>query len=147
MSPTLPPEVIERRLAEWPVARLATLRPGGAPHLVPVVFAYSDGAFWIPDDGKPKRDARLERIRNLEADPRVCLLLDEYREDWTALWWIRVDGSARLCAADVGGDAERAAARLVEKYPQYRETPPFRGAPQFIRIEPESRRAWSARDA
>ena len=144
MSPALPTAAVEERLQRWPVARLATLRGDGSPHLVPVVFAYSDGALWIPDDGKAKRPVELERIRNLREDPRVSLILDEYRDDWTALWWIRIDGSAQLCAVvdDAADPSARARDALLAKYPQYRELPLFRGDPQLIRIDPERRNSW-----
>ena len=86
---------IERILADWPVARLATLAPDGRAELVPIVFAESGGALWSPIDGKPKRGGELARVRNLRADPRVCVLLDHYDANWERLWWLRVDGPRR----------------------------------------------------
>ena len=37
---------LRRRFAASAVARLATVRPDGAPHVVPVVFALADGAVY-----------------------------------------------------------------------------------------------------
>ena len=50
------------------------------------------------------------------------MLVDEYHEDWSALWWIRLDGHGR----SVGDPAEAADARaaLAGKYRQYAEEPP-----------------------
>ncbi len=153
MSPVPPDDAIEARLHTWPVARLATLRESGAPHLVPVVFAYSDGAFWIPVDGKPKRERELERIRNLRRDPRATLLLDEYRDDWRGLWWIHIECSAEirrvlgsLQVATEPGTARfrRAADGLRAKYPQYHDWPLFRGEPTLIELAPLRRSAWCA---
>jgi PPOX class probable F420-dependent enzyme len=147
MSPVLPDAEIESRLSLWPVARLATLRKNGSPHLVPVVFAYSGDALWIPVDGKPKRERELERIQNLRRDPRATLLLDEYRDDWSALWWIHIEGRAdihRIADGDPDERFQRATQHLRDKYPQYREWPLFRGEPTLIEVSPERRSAWCA---
>ena len=136
---------VERILAEWPVARLATLSPDGAPQLVPIVFAQSAGALWSPIDGKPKREGELARVRNIRRDPRVCLLLDEYDADWSRLWWLRLDGRAELVAA--AAPAARAAAEALRaKYPRYASgvTPLTRGEPQLIRIAIERSSSWRA---
>ena len=29
----------------------------------------------------------LQRLRNIEAEPRVCLLADHYSDDWSELWF------------------------------------------------------------
>jgi PPOX class probable F420-dependent enzyme len=141
----LPEEVVERLLARWPVARLATLGPDGAPALVPVVFAASGGRLWIPVDAKPKREGELARVANVRRDPRVALLLDHYAADWSALWWLRVDGRAAVVeGAGVPGVAEAAAA-LRRKYPQYAATPLFRDAePVLVAIAPRRVTSWAA---
>lgn len=134
---------VDQLLARWPVARLATVGADGRPHLVPIVFAACGDALWTPIDGKPKADGELARVRHLRTDPRVTLLLDRYSEDWRQLWWVRLEGRGSVCAAV--GEAERCAERaLREKYPQYRDTPLFRGAPTLIRIEIEHSTSWCA---
>jgi PPOX class probable F420-dependent enzyme len=135
----LPDAEIDALLDAWPVARLATSAPDGRPHLVPIVFARSGGALWSPIDGKPKRSAALARVRNIERDARVALLLDHYDAEWSRLWWIRVDGRASL----VGGDASAEAA-LRAKYPQYRSVPLYAGEPRLLRIGCERVTSWSA---
>ena len=132
-----PEAEIERLLETWPVARLATLRADGSPHLVPVVFARSGGVLWTPIDGKPKSPARLARLRNVERDARVALLLDHYAGDWTQLWWIRLDARATIVPGD---DAAEAALRA--KYPQYRDVPLYAAEPLLIRIEPTRVTSW-----
>jgi PPOX class probable F420-dependent enzyme len=113
-------------VGEAPVARLATTRPDGRPHVVPVTFAllrggYAD-ALVTAVDAKPKRTTDLQRLRNIAANPAVSLLVDHYDDDWTRLWWVRLDGTARV----VVEAPERADVleRLVAKYGQYRERPP-----------------------
>ena len=139
----LPDESVEHLLDHWPVARLATLRPAGAPHQVPVVFARHGGTLWSPLDGKPKSGRELARVRHLTADPRAALLLDDYAEDWTALWWLRLDGRARVLrprGAELGAVAEV----LRAKYPQYARVPLFRGEPTLIEFRIERQRSWCA---
>jgi PPOX class probable F420-dependent enzyme len=66
-------------------------------HLVPVVFTtVGDDRIVIAVDSKPKSSRRLRRLANIEADPRVSLLVDEYDDNWTRLWWVRVDGRASV---------------------------------------------------
>jgi PPOX class probable F420-dependent enzyme len=97
------------------VARLATAGADGAPHLVPITFAIESDRVFFAVDAKPKSSARLRRLRNVEENPQVSLLVDEYDEDWERLWWARADGRAHVLA----GDAERPLELLRRRYPQY----------------------------
>jgi PPOX class probable F420-dependent enzyme len=106
-----------RRFAESRVARLATLRPGGRPHLVPVVFAVEGNRIHTAVDAKPKASINLQRLRNIAANPSVSLLVDHYDEDWDAIWWVRADGLAEAVAA--GPERDRAIDLLAAKYPQH----------------------------
>jgi PPOX class probable F420-dependent enzyme len=103
------------------VARLGTVAAGGGPHLVPVVFALHDEVIYTAVDAKPKTTQRLRRLANIERNPQVSLLVDHYAEDWTQLWWVRVDGIAAIHhngnAMDAGRDLLRA------KYSQYQSVP------------------------
>ena len=125
--------------ASAPVARLATVAAGGAPHLVPVCFAVAGDIVYSAVDAKPKRTAELARLANIAAEPRVALLADHYDDDWTRLWWVRVDGDARVVT---GADERARALRLLaEAYPQYAHSPP-----QDAVIAVDARRwsGWSA---
>jgi PPOX class probable F420-dependent enzyme len=109
------------RFTQSPVARLATITPGGVPHLVPVVFAVDDGVIYTAVDAKPKTTQRLRRVANIESNPQVSLLVDHYADDWTQLWWVRVDGVAAIHRDGVGLDIGY---RLLRsKYPQYQSVP------------------------
>jgi PPOX class probable F420-dependent enzyme len=104
------------------VARLATAGEDAKPHLVPVCFAVAGDRIVSVVDAKPKRTPKLRRLANIRVHPPVSLLVDEYDEDWTRLWWERADGAARVIEG--GTERERAVAALTEKYPQYEEQPP-----------------------
>ena len=99
------------------VATLATLSADGRPHVVPVVFARDGGDFVTSVDGKPKQGRVLARIENVGRDPRVSLLADHYEEDWSRLWWVRVDGEASV--ETEGAAFDRALTVLRGRYPQY----------------------------
>ncbi|MGY1594506.1 TIGR03668 family PPOX class F420-dependent oxidoreductase [Geodermatophilus sp. SYSU D00708] len=116
------PAELRNRFASSPVARLATVRPDGAPHLVPVVFALVDGVVYSAVDAKPKRSPRLQRLANVRAEPRCALLVDHYEDDWSRLWWVRADGTAEV--VDEPAAAHPGLAALVDRHPQYREEPP-----------------------
>jgi PPOX class probable F420-dependent enzyme len=104
-------------VADAPVGRLATVTAGGRPHLVPCCFALIADTVYSAVDGKPKSTTALHRLANIDANPGVCLLVDHYDEDWTALWWVRIDGSAAVL--DPGEETERARDALRTKYRQY----------------------------
>jgi PPOX class probable F420-dependent enzyme len=105
------------RFARAPSARLATVTPGGQPHLVPVVFAMRDDVVFTAVDAKPKSTRKLRRLANIEHNPSVSFLVDHYDDDWTQLWWVRVDGVA---AVHRDGDVMRAGYHALRaKYSQY----------------------------
>ncbi len=63
---------------------LATVRPGGAPHLVPIWFVAHAGAVYLctaPDSVK---------VRNLRANPRIAFALEDGNEP------VIFEGTARV---------------------------------------------------
>lgn len=109
-------------LAGSRVARLATIRPDGRPHIVPITFAVTDETIVTMIDHKPKTTTRVQRLRNIEANPSVSVLVDEWTEDWERLRWVRADGTARIHSEDDVWRHAREA--LVAKYTQYSDHPP-----------------------
>ena len=87
-------------------------------------------------DEKPKRTRRLQRLSDIEANPLVEVLIDEYDEDWSRLWWVKLRGTARVVEHDA-----RALEQLAAKYEQYRVEPP--GGP-FVVVAIDRRVEWSA---
>jgi len=121
------------------IARLATLGPAGQPHVVPVTFAVHDDVVVSAVDDKPKSTRSLQRLENIRRNPRVTLLVDEYDEDWSNLWWVRVDGRAQVIEA--GKDLAASVAWLCEKYEQYRDRPP---SGPIVWIEVDTVTGWAA---
>lgn len=120
--PSLPADIARARFADARVARLGTIDAQGRAHIVPVVFAVVGGTVYSPIDHKPKTTPELVRARNIEADPRVTLLVDHYDDDaWEALWWVCARGLAALHGD--GPDWRTAVAALTAKYEQYRREP------------------------
>ena len=112
-----------RQLAESArVGHLGTAGVDGQPHVVPVCFVLIDETAYTAVDHKPKRTTQLRRIANVMATGHACLLVDHYREDWSALWWVRLDGHGRT--VDGPDEVGRALGGLQDKYPQYAELPP-----------------------
>ena len=87
------------------------------PHLVPVVFAVASDAIYTAVDTKRKTTQRLRRLRNIEQNPRVSLLVDHYSVDWDELWWARADGVAEI--HDRGEEMAVGFDLLRRKYHQY----------------------------
>jgi PPOX class probable F420-dependent enzyme len=119
------------------VARLATVDEQGLPHLVPVVFATRGDIVVFATDHKPKRTTNLRRLRNIEATGHVSLLADHYDEDWSRLWWVRADGTARILHGD---DRTEPLSWLVAKYAQYTDRPP---EGPVVRIDVTTWRGWT----
>lgn len=112
------------RLATGDHGILCTVHADRGVDAVPVAYAVDDdGYLGVPVDRvKPKTSSRLQRERNLEADPRATLLVEHWdRDDWSRLWWVRAElrweGEAGIDRADA------LAARLAGRYPQYRDQP------------------------
>jgi len=98
------------------VARLATTSSDGAPHVVPVCPALEgDEVVVALMDGSVK-------LRNVREDPRVALVVDDYREDWDANAGLVLRGNARFLE---GPDWERARGLLYEKFSQYAPLSPI----------------------
>jgi PPOX class probable F420-dependent enzyme len=129
---------MRRRVEEARVARLATVGPEGRPHVIPVCFVLLGDTVFTAVDHKRKRSRRLRRLTNIEACPDCSLLIDEYDDDWSRLWWVRLDGRGRV-AED--GEAATAVLALADKYPPYRADPP---AGPVIAIDVLSWSGWAA---
>jgi len=110
------------RLNTSDVGHLATVRPDGTAHVVPITYGVGDNHIVTMVDHKPKTTTRLQRLANVESSGTASFLVDHYSQDWDSLWWVRIDGLAEVHHS--GRIWETAAGVLAEKYSQYRERPP-----------------------
>jgi PPOX class probable F420-dependent enzyme len=131
----------KQRFAGARVARLATVSAKSEPHLVPICFALDaeNTTIYSAVDAKPKTTRDLKRLRNIEENPRVTLLVDHYDDDWAAVWWVRVDGTATLHDTHAHGRE-----LLAQKYPQYRDDPDALG--RMVVIDATKWASWAYSD-
>ncbi|HLW00854.1 MAG TPA: TIGR03668 family PPOX class F420-dependent oxidoreductase [Ktedonobacterales bacterium] len=125
------------------VARLATADAQGQPYAVPICYAFDGRWVYSALDEKPKsvEPTRLKRVRNIQANPRVALVVDDYAEDWRLLAYIQLRGQADLLP--VGAEAHAGAVRLLRaKYPQYEQM--AIDQQPVLRIAPEAIVTWGA---
>lgn len=130
---------MRRRVVEARVAHLATIDSEERPHLIPVCFALDEETLYSAVDRKPKTSIRLRRLDNIRQHPAVTVLVDNYEEDWSRLWWVRLRGEARVI--EEGPERDRALRLLLNKYAQYQEAPPS-GA--VIAVSIDEWRGWTA---
>lgn len=129
------------------VARLATADGNGRPTVIPICYVFDGARVYTPIDEKPKsvEAGRLKRLRNIEANPRVALVIDDYSEDWSRLTYVMMTGAAEIIGPDSDhADHLRAVELLRAKYPQYRlmaihERP-------MIKITPSHIKRWALAD-
>ena len=134
---------VQSKLKEARVARLSTLDSKCRPHIVPICFVYDGQFFYSAIDEKPKSVApqRLARVRNIVARPQVALLIDEYDEDWTRLWFVLIRGRAEVMPISARRERGRAVFKLREKYRQYAGTM-LHDDTTIIRIAPLRITSW-----
>jgi len=99
---------------------LATADETGEPSNVPFCFAFDGSTLYSPIDEKPKSEGPkgLKRLRNIRTDPRVCVVVNRYDEDWSRLGHIIIRGQAKVLHR--GQKHQEAVTLLRHKYPQYR---------------------------
>ncbi len=106
-------------LTQARLGHLATADATGMPHVIPVCYTFDGRRIYSVLDRKPKRTAPsgLKRVRNIQANPKVSLVVDHYEEDWQSLWYVLVQGEALLL--ENGREQQTAIGLLREKYQQY----------------------------
>lgn len=122
------------RLGESGHGVLATVHPERGVDAVPVVFVVNDRReVLVPiDTVKAKSTTRLQRLANVERDPRCVLLVDEFSIDWSKLWWVRIHATAT--------PTDELFSEL-ERFEQYRAPGSVVGA---LRLTPTGVTGWHA---
>jgi PPOX class probable F420-dependent enzyme len=146
-----PPIPIDGSTAEFindhRIAHLATADASGAPAVVPVCYAFDGESIYSALDEKPKSVGPLDltRVRNIESNRRVSLVIDDYDEDWSKLAYAHISGVAEIIEPDGAASAEhnRAVELLRAKYPQYHSMA-IEKRP-IIKITPVRAKLWRSR--
>ncbi len=137
------PQDIAGFIASRRVGHLGTADAAGEPLVVPFCYAFDGAALFSAVDAKPKRQPpeRLKRVRNIRENPKVCVVIDEWDEDWRRLRHVIIHGKAELVTG--GADYRRGVELLLARYPQYRQMglDPERGV--MIKVTPGRVTAWS----
>ena len=104
------PEAVKEFIAAARVCRIASVRPDGTPHIIPVCPAFDGEATVYVDLASRGVSAAAFR-----ANPEIAALIDEYNDDWSELQAVILRCRGEELA---GEELERAWVLLREKYPQ-----------------------------
>ncbi len=117
MSDALPLTPAETEFVERQrVAHLATVYPGGRPHVVPISpFLDLDRVIFASEPN--------QKVANIRGNPAVAIAFDHYTEVWNALQGIVLHGTAYVL--DGGFEFRRDRALLYEKFTQYESDAPI----------------------
>lgn len=106
------PEALARFIEAARVCRIATVRGGGEPHVIPVCPVFDGDSTLYVDIGR--RSATAEGFRS---SGRVTVLIDEYDEDWSELKAVLL----RCRATEAAGEEREQAWEMIRaKFPQYK---------------------------
>ena len=131
-------------IREHRVARLATSDASGQPTVVPICYAFDGECLYVALDEKPKSvpDNELKRVRNIRANPRVAVVVDDYSEDWSQLVYVLISGTAEIISSPENTNEHRRAVELLrKKYPQYRSMKLDQRS--IIKITPARIKRWA----
>jgi PPOX class probable F420-dependent enzyme len=117
--------VLQRKLA-----RVATMCPDGTPHVVPVAYAFADGAFWMSSDPGDLKH------RNLTTRPRAGLVVDDPPPDKRG---VTVRGRADVYTEGELFDAAQEHLRAAGAGSRRHREP---GEQVYIRLTPDSVASW-----
>ncbi len=107
------PQAVKDYIASARVCRIATVRPDGAPHVIPVCPVFDSDRTIYVDLGPGSATAIA-----LRHEPRIAVLIDDYFDDWSRLRKVIL----RCTATRVSGAEQDAAwERIRAKYPQHAE--------------------------
>jgi PPOX class probable F420-dependent enzyme len=141
-DPIEPPKEVQRLIRTGRVARLATVYGSGRPYIVPTCYAYDGSRVYPAVDDTPKDSSprRPRRIVNIQDNPGICMIVDEYDEDWNRHRLVMIHGSASIALA--GADHSRALELLRKQYPQYRTMALAENRNPVIAITPTRFVSW-----
>src|SRR5215467_10146624 len=92
------------------VARVATVSPEDMPHNVPGCPILDRGNVYIGSDKQARK------VKNIQANPRVTIVFDVYRDSWKGLRGVMLQCDARIVDE---AEFKRIRRKIYQKYPQY----------------------------
>src|SRR5262245_59173195 len=98
------------------VARIATVSSDGVPHNVPVCPVFDRNKIYLGTERKAKK------VRNIESNPHVTVVFDEYSEAWEYLRGVMFQGEARIVKATEFREVRK---KIYAKYAQYENSAPL----------------------
>jgi len=138
---------VRNYISDHRVARLATADPSGRPSVIPICYVFDGSTIYSPIDQKPKSvpASELKRVRNIEGNKEVCLVIDDYSDDWNELAYVQISGTAEMIepGRERQDEHTRAVQMLRDKYVQYRSMDIDRTP--MIKITPTRLKAWRAK--
>ncbi len=96
------PEELEY-LTDRRLGRLATIGPDGIPHVVPLGWSYNPALDTIDVGGRDF--ARTRKFRNVKANPKVALVIDDVLPPWRPRC-VMVRGEAEALDEAAGADGQ-----------------------------------------
>ena len=131
--------LVQRFLASKSVAILATVQASGAPLAMPMWFVHGDSTIVMISE------VRLQKVRNLRRDPRVCVVAEG--EIGGVIAGVIVQGQARFLETETEQTAYVDA--LHDKYSGLAERWGGRAMPPdrvMFRIDPDRIHTWGLDD-
>jgi nitroimidazol reductase NimA-like FMN-containing flavoprotein (pyridoxamine 5'-phosphate oxidase superfamily) len=115
-------------------ARVATVDGRGVPHNVPVCpLLDGDTVCFATEKGAKK-------LRNIETNPQVAVVVDEYVERWDHLRGVMIQGTGRIVGR---AEFRRLRAKLYAKFQQYPSQAAIGDSDSVIvRVTPEKKFSW-----
>ena len=125
----------EKEFVKWMrVARVATVTSDGVPHNVPVCPLFEKDKIYFGTE----RTAR--KVRNIESNSSVTVVVDDYTEAWAYLRGIMFQGEARIVKAKEFREIRK---KLYAKYSQYEDSAPLGDRDSVIvEVTPKRKFAW-----
>jgi nitroimidazol reductase NimA-like FMN-containing flavoprotein (pyridoxamine 5'-phosphate oxidase superfamily) len=116
------------------VARVATVASDSVPHNVPVCPLFENNKIYFGTE----RGAR--KMRNIEVNPNVTVVFDDYTEAWEYIRGVMFQGKARIVNAK---EFRQFRKKIYAKYSQYERRSPLGDRDSVIvEVTPTRKFSW-----
>ena len=117
-------------LKKHELCRLATASKGAKPHVVPVIYAVDGENVVIAVDYETKK------LKNLQENPQVALVIDEYRPNHALM----IEGRCEIL--ERGKEYLRLLQILFDRFAYYRNNPWGEGESPILKVKPTKAVSW-----